>query len=40
MIQKYLLIIILAGLLGFIVGLHFSIIFDYMHDKITSARKD
>ena len=40
MIQKYLLIIILAGLLGFIVGLHFSILIDYIHDKITLAKKD
>ena len=40
MIQKYLLIIILAGLSGFIVGLHFSIIIDYMHDKITSTKQD
>ena len=40
MIQKYLLLTILAGLSGFIVGLHFSIIIDYIHDKITLTKQD
>lgn len=40
MIQKGLLLIILAGLSGFIVGLHFSIFIDYMHDKITGTKQD
>ena len=39
MIQD-LLLIILLGLTGFIVGLNFSNLIDYIHDKIMSTKQD